>query len=117
MVNYGRESVCFFIQKNQCIIDPEEMQIKVLAKYGTKVVLLQKSVDPLMCVAGWIEIRIHDLKCFQSKLSISILWDININKYVLCSKWKQAFEVSHEKEKVSCCPVLTQTEDTLIQKR
>jgi len=52
MVNYGRESVCFFIQKNQCIIDPEEMQIKVLAKYGTKVVLLQKSVDPLMCVAG-----------------------------------------------------------------
>lgn len=41
----------FVIRKYQCAMDPEEIQIKGLVKYDTEVILLEKSVDSLMCAA------------------------------------------------------------------
>lgn len=85
-------------------MDPEQIWIKVLAKYDTKVMLLEKPVDPLMFAAQWIEISIHDFKSNWSKFNISVVWEININKYGFCSKWKWDFEVSHKQGKCHTAP-------------
>lgn len=53
-------------------MDPEEIQIKILVKYDTKIMKLEKSVDPLMCAAQRIEISIHDFKSHWSKLNVFI---------------------------------------------